>query len=163
MTIRDATEDEREQLRTVLGDSYRDAFHHAAGAPLAEAEVLAEAAIRAPLAEPLADPWRLRVAAVSGQPVLGAWFGSIAKRTKLMTVMQVWLDPMADDPDPVGRRLLADLEAFAVAEGAARIQFCVLSPDDRVLRACEAAGYAARSVLMSKRLQTGVTAALSTA
>ena len=160
MTIRDATEGERERLRDVLGDSYRDAFHHAAGAPLAEAEVLAEAAIRAPLAEPIADPWRLRVVEVSGQPVLGAWFGSIARRTKLMTVMQVWLDPTAEDPDPVSRRLLADLDAFAAAEGAARIQFCVMSPDDRVLRACEAAGYTARSVLMTKRLQTGRDSAL---
>lgn len=152
MIVRDATGEERERLRTALGDSYRDLFHHAAGAPLAEAEALAEAGIRGPLAATSEHPLLLRVAAVRDQPVLGALSGTIGKRAKLVTVLQVWIDPAAEDPDAIGRLLLADLEDLAVAAGAERIQFVVLLSDDLARRACEAAGYSVRSVSMSKRL-----------
>jgi hypothetical protein len=151
--IRDATDEEREQLRTILGNSYRDAFHHSAGAPLDEAELVADAAIRSWLAAPIAYPWLLRVAAVSGQRPLGALFGAIAKQTRLVTLIHVWIDPSVEDADGIGRLLLADLDAFAAAEGATRIQFAVMLSDDRVHRVCEAAGYAVKSVALTKRLR----------
>jgi hypothetical protein len=152
VTVRDANDQEREQLRMTLGDSYRDLFHHATDVPLADAEALAEAGIRQPLAASSEHPLMLRVAAVNGQPVVGALSATIGTRAKLVTVFHVWIDPAAEHPDAVVRLLLADLEALAVAAGAARIQFVVLLSDDRARRACEAAGYTSRSVSMSKRL-----------
>jgi hypothetical protein len=151
--VRDATDEEREPLRAILGNSYRDAFHHSSGAPLEEAELVADAAIRSWLAAPVAYPWLLRVAAVNGHRPLGALFGAIAKQTRLVTIIHVWIDPAAEDADGIGRLLLADVDAFAAAEGAIRIQFAVLLSDDRVHRVCEAAGYAVKSVALTKRLQ----------
>lgn len=153
MIIRDATDAEREQLRTILADSYCEAFQHSAGAPPDEARFLADAGPGSLLAAPIAYPWLLRVAAGSGGRLLGALAGSIAKQTRLVTVMHLWIEPSGDDADGIGPRLLADLEAFAITEGALRIQFMVLLSDDRVRRACESAGYAARSVGLTMRLQ----------